>query len=366
MGRAQICIVDDNAVWLARLGRLIKDADLGEVVSYRHPLDALTHLRDRHPDVLLVDYSMPGMNGIELLTALHATGVSSRTPVALVAASLTDPIKLQAWQAGVMEVLPKSITGQEMALRWRNLIRMAAPPAAALPAGGAGGAGDGASSPDARSGDVASRADVQRSTLHILERLSALRDENTGKHTERMARYARAIAATLGWSTAQCQLMREAAPLHDLGKIGIPDSVLGKAGPLSREEWDVMRRHTTIGYELLRDQASPVLQLGAEIALSHHERWNGTGYPLGLHGADIPLSGRIVALADVFDALTTVRPYKPAWLVEQAVEQIAEDSGTHFDPEVVSAFISSLDRLLAIKAHYDGDEAYAPLLPLPN
>ena len=132
MGRAQICIVDDNATWLASLGRLIEDADLGDVVSYRHPAEALTSLRDRHPDVLLVDYAMPGMNGIELLTALHATGVSPRTPVALVAASLTDPIKLQAWRAGVMEVLPKSISGQEMALRLRNLIRMAAPPVAAL------------------------------------------------------------------------------------------------------------------------------------------------------------------------------------------------------------------------------------------
>ena len=355
MGRAQICIVDDNAVWLARLGRLIEDDDLGDVVSYTHPLAALTSLRDRHPDVLLVDYSMPGMNGIELLTALHATGVSPRTPVALVASSLTDPIKLQAWQAGVMEVLPKSITGQEMALRLRNLIRMAAPSAvAAEPVG------------DARCDGLDSGADVQRSMLKILERLSALRDENTGKHTERMARYARAIAANLGWTTAQCQLIRAAAPLHDLGKIGVPDSVLGKPGALSREEWDVMRRHTTIGYELLRDQASPVLQLGAEIALSHHERWDGTGYPRGLSGANIPLSGRIVALADVFDALTTVRPYKPAWLVERAVDQIVADAGTHFDPEVVMAFTSGLDRVLTIKAHYDGEEAFAPLLPLPN
>jgi len=363
MGRAQICIVDDNAVWLSRLGRLIEEADLGDVVSYSHPLDALVSLREKHPDVLLVDYSMPGMNGIELLTALHATGVPSRTPVALVAASLTDPIKLQAWQAGVMEVLPKSITSQEMALRLRNLIRMAARPSAVDAADVTDGC---APSCDARCGSLATEADVQRSTLRILERLSALRDENTGKHTERMARYSRAIAATLGWTTPQCQLMRDAAPLHDLGKIGIPDSVLGKAGALSREEWDVMRRHTTIGYELLRDQASPVLQLGAEIALSHHERWDGTGYPLGLRGADIPLSGRIVALADVFDALTTVRPYKPAWLAEQAVEQIVADSGSHFDPDVVSAFTASMDRLLVIKAHYDGDEAFTPLLPLPN
>jgi putative two-component system response regulator len=187
--------------------------------------------------------------------------------------------------------------------------------------------------------------------------------ENTGRHTERMALYARAIAATLGWSTAPLQLMRDAAPLHDLGKIGVPDAVLRKATALSGEEWDVMRRHTTIGYELLRNQASPVLQLGAEIALSHHERWDGTGYPRGLGGAGIPLSGRIVALADVFDALTTVRPYKPAWPVERAVDQIVADAGTHFDPDVVSAFTSSLDRLLSIKAHCDGNQACAPLLP---
>lgn len=360
MGRAQICIVDDNAVWLARLGRLIEDADLGDVVAYRHPLNALTSLRDRHPDVLLVDFSMPGMNGIELLTALHATGVSPRTPVALVAASLTDPIKLQAWQAGVMEVLPKSITSQEMVLRLRNLTRMAAVPMSDEPNAGTSSVRDLLARSAQRSGNV------QRSMLQILERLSALRDENTGKHTERMARYARAIAANLGWTTAQRQLIRAAAPLHDLGKIGVPDSVLGKPGALSREEWDVMRRHTTIGYELLRDQASPVLQLGAEIALSHHERWDGTGYPLGLRGANIPMSGRIVALADVFDALTTVRPYKPAWLVEQAVDQIVADSGTHFDPDVVTAFTASLDRLLSIKAHYDGNEAFASLLPLPN
>jgi putative two-component system response regulator len=351
MGRAQICIVDDNDVWLDRLGRLIEDTDLGDVVSYTHPLAALTSLRDQHPDVLLLDCSMPGMNGIELLTALHATGVSPRTPVALVADPLSDPIKLQARQAEVTEVLPASITDQQMALRLRNLIRMAEPTAPVR---------------DARCGGLASRTEAWHPTPHVLKRLLDLCHENTGKHTERMALYARAIAATLGWSTAPLQLMRDAAPLHDLGKIGVPDAVLRKATALSGEEWDVMRRHTTIGYELLRNQASPVLQLGAEIALSHHERWDGTGYPRGLRGADIPLSGRIVALADVFDALTTVRPYKPAWPVERAVDQIVADAGTHFDPDVVTAFTSGLDRLLSIKAHCDGNQACAPLLPLPN
>jgi putative two-component system response regulator len=357
MGRAQICIVDDNPTWLARLSHLIEAADLGDVVTYQHPLDALMNLRSQHPDVLLVDYHMPGMNGIELLSALHATGVPARTPVALVAGAVTAPMKLQAWQAGVMEVLSKSAGGEEMALRLRNLIRMAVLPIAAA-------AVEVRSSAAAR--DIGELGVSERSTIDILERLSALRDENTGKHTERMARYASVIAAGLGLSSDQCQWIRGAAPLHDLGKIGIPDSVLCKPGALTKEEWDVMRRHTTIGYELLRDHDSPTLRLGAEIALSHHERWNGSGYPQGLGGDDIPLAGRIVALADVFDALTTVRPYKPAWLVEQAVDQIIEDSGTHFDPDVATAFMSSIDQLLAIKSHYDGDEAYAPLLPLPG
>jgi len=354
MSRAQICIVDDNATWLAKIARLIQGADLGDAVMYLHPREALVSLSARHPDVLLVDYNMPAMNGIEFLTALHATGVSLRTPVALVASAVTGPMKLQAWHAGVMEVMPKSARREEITLRLRNLVRMAVLSPAAHPA-------------DAGSPPVARDAiDEERSTLRVLERLAALRDETTGKHTERMARYASVIAATLGLSPTVCQRLQDAAPLHDLGKIGIPDAVLSKPEKLSKDEWDVMRRHTTIGYELLRDHHSPTLRLGAEIALSHHEHFDGGGYPLGLSGDNIPQAGRIVALADVFDALTTVRPYKSAWLVEQAIDQIVEDSGSHFDPDVVTAFTSSIDELVAIKAHYDAAEAYAPLVPLPN
>ena len=357
MRRAQICIVDDNATWLAKMVRLIQGADLGDAVTYLHPMDALISLRARHPDVLLVDYHMPALNGVEFLTALHAAGVSLRTPVALVAGDVTEPMKLQAWQAGVVEVLSKAAGREEMVLRLRNLIRMAA-------LSPASDSSDTGSPMVARA--VIDEGGDERSTLRIRERLAALRDENTGKHTERMARYAAVIAAGLGLSPTDCQRLRDAAPLHDLGKIGIPDALLGKPGELSADEWDVMRRHTTIGYELLRDHDSPTLRLGAEIALSHHEHFDGGGYPLGLSGDDIAQSGRIVALADVFDALTTVRPYKSAWLVEQAIDQIVEDSGTHFDPDVVNAFTSSIDELVAIKAHYDADEAYAPLVPLPN
>lgn len=357
MKRAQIWIIDDNAAWLAKMARLIQDAALGDAVTYLNPMDALTNLRARHPDVLLVDYHMPVMNGVELLTALHATGVQLRTPVAFVVGAVTEPMKLQAWQAGAVEVLSKSVGRVELVLRLRNLVRMAVlspsaystyieSPTVASAVIGAGGG--------------------ERSMLLILEQISVLRDDNTGKHTERMARYASAIATRLGLLPTECQRLRDAAPLHDLGKIGIPDTVLGKPGPLSNDEWDVMRRHTTIGYELLRDHDSPTLRLGAEIALSHHEHFDGGGYPLGLSGDDIALSGRIVALADVFDALTTVRPYKSAWLVEQAIDRIIEDSGTHFDPDVVTAFTSSIDELAAIKAHYDADQAYAPLVPLPN
>ena len=204
--------------------------------------------------------------------------------------------------------------------------------------------------------------------LRMLEKVAAFRDDHTGKHTTRMAFYAAAIAHAYGLSIAQQDQLMEAAPLHDIGNIGCRDEVLrkGQGEQLDAATRAAMQQHTTTGYELLRESPSPAMQLAAEIALTHHECWDGSGYPLGLSGEHIALSGRIVAVADAFDALTTVRPYKPAWLVERAVDQIVADSGTHFDPEVVMAFASGLDRVLTIKAHYDGNEAYAPLLPLPS
>ena len=199
----------------------------------------------------------------------------------------------------------------------------------------------------------------------LLEKVAGYRDERTGKHTTRMAQYAATIAHHHGLSLDQQDLLLGAAPLHDIGKIGLPDSVLVKPSGLTEIDRARMESHTTIGYELLRDEASPLLQLGAEIALSHHERWDGTGYPLGLAGQNIPLSGRIVALADFLDALTTVRPFRPAWLIDKAAASIESDCGRRFDPALVRAFRAGLDSLRRIKRHFDGDESFVSRAATP-
>lgn len=173
-------------------------------------------------------------------------------------------------------------------------------------------------------------------TLHLLYRVASLKDGTTGRHIARMAQIATTIGAHWGLSIGQQDLLMHAAPLHDIGKIAIPDAILRKPGPLTDDELAIMRTHAARGHELLAPERATVLRLGAEIALNHHERWDGSGYPCGLSGTQIPLSARIVAVADVLDALVSTRPYKPAWTYDQAVAHIERHAGTHFDPGVVA------------------------------
>jgi response regulator RpfG family c-di-GMP phosphodiesterase len=207
------------------------------------------------------------------------------------------------------------------------------------------------------SDDLMSPSD--REVLRWLGGVASMRDEKTGAHTARMASYTGAIAAAYGLHDAQVQLLVAAAPLHDIGKLGVPDSILNKPGSLTPTERERMKLHAQMGYDLLASSDSLVLQLGAEIALSHHERWDGAGYPRGLAREAIPLSGRIVALADCFDALTTVRSYKSAWSVDKSVDFIRNSDNGHFDPKVISAFLSCLPNILQLKDWYefaaDGD-----------
>ncbi len=184
-------------------------------------------------------------------------------------------------------------------------------------------------------------------------------DSDTGAHIWRMAAYARLLAEAVGWEAGRAKLLEQAAPMHDTGRIGIPDAILKKPGKLNPREWDVMQRHTLIGHEILSRSHAPLFELAAEVALHHHERWDGTGYPHGLAGERIPESARIVAIADVFDALASRRPYKEAWPVEVVVAKIEEGRGTHFDPAMVDAFQASLPTILEVKAYWDRQEAEA-------
>jgi putative two-component system response regulator len=196
----------------------------------------------------------------------------------------------------------------------------------------------------------------EREVIYRLSKAAEYRDPETGAHILRMANYSRLIAQNLGLSVDEQELILDAAPMHDVGKMGTPDHILLKPGRLDDEEMKIMRRHAEIGAEILKDSASPLLQTAAMIAITHHEKFDGSGYPNGLKGEDIPLYGRIVAVADVFDALTSARPYKPAWELDRAEAFLRENSGSHFDPKCVEAFFQGWESVLAIRHKFQEQE----------
>jgi putative two-component system response regulator len=189
-------------------------------------------------------------------------------------------------------------------------------------------------------------------TIYRLARAAEYRDEDTGAHINRMSQYSAAIAREMGLGDREVENILYAAPMHDVGKIGIPDRILLKTGSLNEDEWEVMKKHPIIGAEILRGSDAEFIQMAETIALTHHEKWDGSGYPQGLRGSEIPLAGRIAALADIFDALTSTRPYRKALPVEEALEIIKQGRGSHFDPDVVDAFLAITDEILAIRDSY--------------
>lgn len=197
-------------------------------------------------------------------------------------------------------------------------------------------------------------------TIHRLVRAAEYKEEDTGEHIVRMSRYSSLLAEKLGLSTKEVQDILYATPMHDIGKIGIPDNILMKAGKLSAEEFEIMKTHTVIGAEILADSKAEILQLAQQIAISHHEKWNGQGYPYGLAGDKIGLAGRIVGLADVFDALTSRRPYKNPYPVEVVCDIIRKERGEHFDPDLVDVFLENIDEFLAIKKEVSSTKDISP------
>jgi putative two-component system response regulator len=192
----------------------------------------------------------------------------------------------------------------------------------------------------------------EKEAILRLSRAAEYRDPETGSHLLRMSNYTRLIAEQLGLSPDEQELLLEASPMHDIGKVGTPDQILLKPGRLTPEEFEIMKQHATIGYEILRDSVSPLLQCAAKLAMAHHEKFDGSGYPQALAGEAIPLHGRIVAVADVFDALTSERPYKKAWTLEAAVDFLKSNSGSHFDPACVEALLAVWPQVLEIRARY--------------
>lgn len=339
-----IAIIDDTLVNLALMQSLVRRLGDHDCITFSDPLAGLTWCMNNTPDLIIVDYMMPGMDGLAFLKQCRAEERLKNQPILMVTAAAEREVRYAALDAGATDFLTKPIDKNEFNPRVRNMLRLQASLSAI--------------NRRADELDEAVKRAVQavhnreHETVVRLARAAEFRDPETGAHIIRMAQYSVLIASKVGMSPAEQETLLMAAPMHDVGKLGTPDHILLKRGKLTPEELVVMRQHAQIGHEILKDSSSPVLKMAALIAVSHHEKFDGSGYPNGLAGAQIPLVGRIVAVADVFDALTSQRPYKPAWSLEHARNFLEQGRGAHFDPQCVDEFLGAWDEVLAIRARY--------------
>ena len=340
LSEARILLVDDERANIEFLRRVLEPEGYREIRGTTDPTEVLDLHREWAPDLVILDLMMPEVDGFEILEGLQEqAGSGSFSPVLVQTSDHTHGVKRRALAGGAKDFLTKPLSPAEVRLRVRNLL-------------------------ETRflhlqlqdqnrllEDRVRERtADLERARFETLERLARAaeyRDDETGEHTRRVGRLATRVAEALGWSEERCEMLFRVAPLHDVGKIGIPDAILLNPGPLTTDEFDVMQTHTTIGAELLGDSEFALMQMAEEIALTHHEHWDGGGYPRGLAGSDIPETGHIVSVADTFDALTTARPYKKAWSVERTLAEIRSENGRQFAPELVDALESVVARLEA-------------------
>jgi putative two-component system response regulator len=339
-----ILVVDDEEMNLRFLRRALQRAGCTCVRTTTDPLGVPGLFAEIQPDLVVLDLHMPGMDGFELMERLGPTaGGRTGVPFLVVTGDVGEDVKRRALESGARDFLTKPFSETEMLLRVRNLLEVQRLHAWLR-------------DQNARlEGEVAQRTrDLERARLEILGRLALaaeFRDDETQEHAWRIGRTCGLLAAALGLLDGQVEVLQRAAPLHDIGKIGIPDAILLKPGKLTESEFATIRTHTTIGGQILSGSQSSVLLLAERIALSHHERWDGGGYPRGLGGEAIPLAGRIAAVADVFDALTHERPYKPAWPVREAVAEILRQRRRQFDPRVVDAFATLEHWTLLSRVH---------------
>lgn len=337
MARSRILVVDDTQANLLLLEMILEDIGFTDVVCINDPRLAFDTWTSFEPDLVLLDLHMPGLSGLDVLAQIRATSRPGFLPVLMLTADASSEAKVRALSTGANDFLTKPFDRVEVQLRIENLLRIRH-----------------------------LHMELQQQNAHLEERVrertrevaeakdeimarlamaAEFRDDQTGQHTQRVGMIAALVAEAVGLPAREVELMRQAAPLHDVGKIGIPDSVLLKPGPLNEAERRVMKRHTEIGARLVSGSQAATLQMAEQIAATHHERWDGTGYGVGLSGSDIPMCGRIVAITDVFDALIHERPYKQAWSVTDALDEIHSQRGKQFDPDVVDAFIAVQDTI---------------------
>lgn len=321
--RPRLLLVDDEPTNLQVLRQVLQQDY--RLLFATDGARALELARAQQPGLVLLDVMMPGMDGLAVCQALKADAATAAIPVIFVTALADSGDEARGFDAGCVDYITKPVSAPVVRARVRthlSLVRM---------------------------------DELRESRMQVIQRLgraAEYKDNETGMHVIRMSHFARLLALAAGCDAEWAQDLMHAAPMHDVGKIGIPDAILQKPGKLTEEEWVIMRGHPEIGAQIIGEHPSGVLQLARSLALQHHEKWDGSGYPAGLAGEAIALEARIVALADVFDALTSQRPYKPAWPPEQAMAHITEQAGRHFDPALVAHFTALLPQLLEVRERW--------------
>ncbi len=338
-----ILIVDDNQMNLKVLGTILMEEGY-EVSLAENGEEALFEAVNNPPDLILMDVMMPVMNGFEATRRLKSNDKTSDIPVIFITAVNEEADEAEGFGIGAADYITKPIKGPVVRARVKAHLALH-------------------NRKRLLEQEVRERTEelrrknieLEQTRFEIIKRLgkaAEFKDNETGNHIIRMSRISSIIAEGMGLEKPVCDLVLNASPMHDIGKIGIPDSILLKKGKLDPEEWKIMQSHVKLGAEILEGNNSELLNTAVEIALTHHEKWDGSGYPKGLRGEEIPLMGRICAIADVFDALTSSRPYKDAWPVDKALELIKEERGKHFQPDLVDIFFSKLKDITDISHQY--------------
>jgi putative two-component system response regulator len=332
---ARILIVDDEPANVEMLRRLLERAGFDRIESTTDPREASALYVRCRPDLILLDLNMPEMSGLAVMDQLNEIAEASYLPILMMTGDMTPEARREALSRGAKDFVSKPYHADEVLLRIRTLLETRFLYFQVQ------------SQNQILEAKVRERTrELEAAQIEIIERLARaaeFRDDNTGQHTERVGQMAALLARQMGLPDPQVSLIRRAAPLHDVGKIGIPDAILLKLGKLTLDEFELVKTHTTIGARILSGSRFGVLRLAEEIAFSHHERWDGDGY-VGITAEQIPLAGRIVAVADVFDALTQKRPYKAAWPIAEAIAEIERQRGRQFDPGIVDAFLRVIEQ----------------------
>ena len=341
---ASILIVDDEPANVLLLTKILNSKGYTNIVSTLDPTQTLPLYLENKSDLILLDINMPKMDGYEVMELFCSELNNNIPPILVLTAQHTQEFRQRALDSGALDYVTKPFNAEELLSRVYNLLSV-----------------EMANKYMRLQNEILEQKVNERTQelhdtrLQVVRRLglaAEYRDNETGLHIIRMSKMAVVIAKAAGMDDEQCDLLLNAAPMHDIGKIGIADHILLKPGKFEPDEWAEMQTHAQIGANILSGDDSDLMKMAHDIALTHHEKWNGKGYPNGLEGENIPLVGRITAIADVFDALTSVRPYKKAWSVEDSVNLIKEESGQHFDPRLVDCMLENLDEILRIKERY--------------